>query len=231
MTHATLLATIVLIHGLGGDPHVWDGVVAKLPKTERVVTVSLPRGDSLDGIARAVAAELRAKQATPAIVVGHSLGGAVAAHLALVDPTALRALVLVDMTIRPVWPANEVAELRDGLAKDREAMLRRWFGGICKPTQLERLLTGLRALPDQAILGYVHAMSTGGITDGGRRLTMPTLLMASKLLDPKEAGVEHVPSLRVERFSESMHWVMWDEPDHFVATLTKFIASLPAERR
>ncbi len=51
MTHALALTTIVLIHGLGGDPHVWDGVVPKLPKGDRVVTVTLPRGDSLDAIA------------------------------------------------------------------------------------------------------------------------------------------------------------------------------------
>ncbi len=224
MTHVAAAVTIVLIHGLGGDVHVWDDVAPRLAP-HRVVRVTLPRGDSLDGIARAIAAELRAQKATPAVVVGHSLGGAVAAHLALVEPAAVEALVLVDNGIGRMWTPKEVDEVRAGLAKDREGTLRAWFGAICKPAQLPRLLPGLRRLPNDVIMGYVHAMATEPITDGGKRLTMPTLLMAGKLLDPAQAGLDKAPALRVERFPAAMHWIMWDEPDKFVATLLGFVAA------
>jgi pimeloyl-ACP methyl ester carboxylesterase len=225
MTGGVALATIVLLHGLGGDVHVWDDVVARLAaKQHRVVTVALPRGDSLDAIAKQVASELRAKKATPAVVVGHSLGGMIAAHLAVVDPAAVKALVVVDAGIGPSWTAQEVDDIRVGLARDREAMLRSWFGALCKPEQLDKLLVGLRALPDDAIVGYVHAMERGAIPDGGRAIRAPTLLMTGKLLDPARAGFDHVARLRVERFPDAMHWIMWDEPDKLVATLQRFVA-------
>lgn len=225
------LATIVLLHGLGGDRHVWDGVVPRLGK-HRVITLDMPPPGTLDEMAKKVAAEIRAQKAAPAIVVGHSLGGMVMAHVPLVDRGAASALVLVDIPIGETWPPNEVAQIHDGLAKDRDATLRGWFGSICKPPQLARILAGLARLSNETIMGYVHAMATGAIRDGGRALGVPTLLMASKLVLPgkkrraeelADAGLAHVARLEVETFDDSLHWIMWDEPDKFVATLLRFV--------
>ncbi len=240
MTNALALATLVLLHGLGGDRHVWDDVAARLGKRHRVITVELPghganlpapKSITLDAAARQVAARLRADRAVPAIVVGHSLGGAVAAHVPLVDPGAVKALVVVDMAIGATFEPKEVDELAAKLAADREATLRGWFGAISKPAELERLLAGLGKLSNDTILAWVRAMRDGAVPDGGRAIAVPTLLMASKLILPGKkpradelaaAGFGHVPRLRVEPFADSMHWIMWDEPDKFVATLLRF---------
>lgn len=221
MTASLMLATIVLIHGLGGDRHVWDDVIGRLGK-HRVITIELPPPAPLDDLAHQIAAELRARKATPAIVVGHSLGGIVAAHLPLVDPGAVRALVVVDMVLGPTWTTAEIDEMRGKLAADREAALRDWFGRICKPAQLPRLLGGLRRLSNDAIIGYLEAMRDGWVRDDGRAIAVPTLLMISKLIDRAHAGFDHVARLKVETFAQSMHWIMWDEPDKFVATLLRF---------
>ena len=224
-----MMATIVLIHGLGGDRHVWDGVVGKLGK-HRVITIELPPPASLDDMAKKIATELRAQKATPAIIVGHSLGGIVAAHVPLVDRAAVRALVVVDMILGQSWTTAEIDEMRGKLAGDREAALRAWFGRICQPAQLERLLVGLRKLSNETIVGYMTAMRDGWIRDGGRAIGVPTLLMASKLIEPAKAGFDHVAELRVEKFDQSMHWIMWDEPDKFVATLMRFVDGLPGAK-
>jgi 3-oxoadipate enol-lactonase len=225
------LATIVLLHGLGGDRHVWDGVVPKLGK-HRVITLDMPPPGTLDEMAKKVVAEIRANKAAPAILVGHSLGGMVMAHVPLVDRDAAQALVLVDIPIGESWRPNEVAQIRDGLAKDRDATLRGWFGSICKPPQLARILSGLARLSNERIMGYVQAMASGAIHDGGRALGVPTMLMASKLVLPgkkprteelADAGLAQVAKLDVETFADSMHWIMWDEPDKFVAVLSRFV--------
>jgi pimeloyl-ACP methyl ester carboxylesterase len=229
-----MTAPLVFVHGLGCDSHAWDEIVP-LCGPHRAVAVELPRGGSLDEIARALAAELRRLAQLPAIVVGHSLGGAVAAHLALVEPAAVRALVIVDMSIAPIAKPGEMEMLRAGLAKNREATLRGWFGALCQPHQLDRLMVGLGKLPDEAILGYVHALTTGPITDGGRGIAVPMLLMASALLLPGKrprrdelaaVGYAHVERLQVETFDKSKHWIMWDEPDKFIATLTRFLSTV-----
>ena len=236
------LATLVLLHGLGGDRHVWDDVQKRLGPN--VLTVELPghgenlpgpKTPSIDEAARQVAARIRAAHAAPAIVVGHSLGGLVAAHVPLVDPGAVKALVVVDMLIGPTWTDDEITDMQRGLAQDREGTLRGWYGAICQPAELERLLVGLRKLSNQTLVGWMRAMQAGAVPDGGRAIGVPTLLMASAALLPGKKpraeelaalGYAHVRALRVERFDHSRHWIMWDEPDKFVATLSRFVASV-----
>lgn len=232
MAHGAALATIVLLHGLGGDRHVWDGVASRLGR-HRVLIIDMPPPATLDDMASRVAAELRAQHAALAILVGHSLGGLLMAHVALVDRGAAAALVLVDIPIGETWTAAEVAAIREGLARDREATLRGWFGAICKPGELPRIMAGLARLSNETILAYVRAMAAGAIGDGGRALAVPTMLMASKLILPGKKpradelaalGLAHVARLEVETFADSRHWIMWDEPDRFVATLRAFAA-------
>ena len=239
-----LLTTIVLVHGLAGDRHVWDDVKGRLGRSAEVLTVELPgHGDNLPGpktpsidtAARQIAARIRAAHAAPAIVVGHSLGGLVAAHVPLVDPGAVAALVLVDIPIGQTWTDDEIAQMKRGLATNREATLRGWYGAICRPAELDRLLVGLRKLSNETLVGWMRAMQKGALPDGGRALAVPTLLMASSSLLPGKGpraeelaalGYGKVARLQVERFDTPKHWIMWDEPDKFVATLERFASSL-----
>ncbi len=243
------LTTIVLVHGLGNDRHVWDDVQRRLAAAHvdaRVITLELPghgenlpgpKTPSLEAAARQIAARIRREHAEPAIIVGHSLGGAVAAHVPLVDPGAVRALVVVDMLIGQSWTDEEIGEMQRGLATDREKTLRGFYGAICQPAQLDGILVGVRKLSNEALLGWLRALRDGAVPDGGSAITVPTLLMASSALVPGKKpraeevaalGYAHVARLQVEVFDKSKHWVMWDEPDKFVATLTKFVSSLPA---
>src|SRR5438046_1405254 len=81
---------------------------------------------NLASIARQIAATVRAENATPAVLVGHSLGGAIVGHVPLVDAEVVRALVIVDSGIGPLWTDEEIAQVSAGLAKDREATLHDW---------------------------------------------------------------------------------------------------------
>jgi pimeloyl-ACP methyl ester carboxylesterase len=222
---------VVLVHGLGGDRHLWDDVAGKLAATHTVVTVDLPghgaaaadEHPDADRIARAIAATLQAEKLGPAVIVGHSLGGFIAAHVPVVAPEAARALVLVDIGISGLWTASEVDEMRAALTKDREGTLRAWFGAISKPAQLERILVGVKKLSNATLFGYMALMRDQPMAGG--KLTLPTLLMASTLIGALgPLGFGDVKQLEVVRFDGSKHWLMWDEPQKFEATLAQFLA-------
>jgi pimeloyl-ACP methyl ester carboxylesterase len=229
---------VVLVHGLGGDRHVWDETVRALEKSFTVIALDLPgHGEApaptafdADRIAAQIIATVRAENIQRAVFVGHSLGGFIVAHLT--DGWMVRGVVLVDIGIGRLFTKPEVAELRASLTKDREGTLRGWFGAISKPPQLDRLLVGLRKLPNETILGYATMMSKQPTSS--ERLPRPAMLMASKLILPgKKAradelaamGFSDAEHLSVERFDDSMHWLFWDEPEKFRTTLTGIVAA------
>jgi pimeloyl-ACP methyl ester carboxylesterase len=90
---------IVLLHGAGEFAAVWLPVLPELAAGYRVVAPDLPghgasgpAGDVLEWLAELIDRTCR----QPPVVVGHGLGGALAASLACRQPDRFAALVLVD---------------------------------------------------------------------------------------------------------------------------------------
>lgn len=100
--------TLVFLHGLGGSLSSWTNVMPAFADRYRVAAIDLPghggsdKPDpdatdySLAGLATAVGEAIAAANLVPAVIVGHSLGGAVALQVALDRPKLVRGLVLID---------------------------------------------------------------------------------------------------------------------------------------
>ncbi len=109
--------TLVLLHGYGESLMAWRAVADRLGTRFRVVAVDLPgfgvsekpRGAyTLDAMHRRMAAFIARWTDGPVIVVGHSMGGEIAASLALAEPRIVAAVLIA--------PAGyEIAELIDSL--------------------------------------------------------------------------------------------------------------------
>ena len=96
--------TIVFLHGFGGFHGVWDGIAEHFLGQARTIAYDLPgHGGSLTfpdagpakTAARAILADLAARGVDRAHLVGHSMGGAVAALMALADPDRIASLTLL----------------------------------------------------------------------------------------------------------------------------------------
>jgi pyruvate dehydrogenase E2 component (dihydrolipoamide acetyltransferase) len=100
--------TIVFLHGLGGSQSTWASVLGDFAGSYRVAAVDLPGHGASDkpstdvtdysvaGLAGKVGEVMESLDIAPAVLVGHSLGGAVALQLALDRPKLARGLVLVN---------------------------------------------------------------------------------------------------------------------------------------
>lgn len=94
---------IVLLHGFGGSHRVWDAVLKRRPSERRAIAYDLPGHagslavphGSAAVAARAVLAALYGRGLPPVHLVGHSMGGAVAALIALRAPERAARLTLL----------------------------------------------------------------------------------------------------------------------------------------
>jgi len=100
---------VVLVHGLGGNLRNFYGLLDKLAATCRVVAVDRPGSGystvsgehpTLSAQATIIARFLRRLGVDRPLLVGHSLGGALALALALDHPDRVRALVLISTLSR-----------------------------------------------------------------------------------------------------------------------------------
>jgi pimeloyl-ACP methyl ester carboxylesterase len=93
-------STVLLLHGQPGGAADWGGVIAGIDGQADILAVDRPGWDGrtaardLAGNADAALACLDARGVQRAVVVGHSLGAAVAAWLAATRPDRVTALVL-----------------------------------------------------------------------------------------------------------------------------------------
>lgn len=156
----------LLLHGQPGGAADWDGVLAALDGRTTAVAIDRPgwdgetRAQDLAGNARAALAALDARGVERAVVVGHSLGAAIAAWLAVHHGDRVSALVLVA-------PAANLAAL---------GRVDRWLAapGLAEISGATAMASLGLALSVDRVRGGVAA--TVGLPDGYLRRARTTLL-------------------------------------------------------
>lgn len=106
---------VVLLHGLGGNLRNFHALIERLSPDHRVIALDRPgcgystpasgAQPELFEQARIVAAFLHALDLREPLLVGHSMGGALALAVALEFPDRLRGLVLISPASREVYEA------------------------------------------------------------------------------------------------------------------------------
>lgn len=175
-------AAIVLLHGFGGDRQTWLNIQTGLAAHKRSIAFDLPgHGEALDwprighaGIAaKAVTRSLEALEIPRVHLVGHSMGGAVAALIALRNPDLVASMTL----LAPGGFGPEINHRllrRYAVASDPEMMevlLEQFFGWEFKlPKFLAKSVAESRARPGAAATLETVANE---IIDGTVQKTLP----------------------------------------------------------
>jgi pimeloyl-ACP methyl ester carboxylesterase len=167
--------TIVLLHGVGGSSHAWRSIQSSLSAEAHTLAYDLPgHGKSL-GVpqagpaklaAHAILADLSDRGIEEFHVTGHSMGGAVAALMALAEPRRVAALTLLapggfgeeinGRLLRRYAAARSADEIRDCL----ESMFG-WPNPV--PEDTVRVGAEMRAIPGQVekLVEIVNAVTRG----------------------------------------------------------------------
>jgi pyruvate dehydrogenase E2 component (dihydrolipoamide acetyltransferase) len=160
-------APIVFIHGFGADLNGWRPLAGRLPDAYSALALDLPghgaspfAGEtSLAALTAAVAATLAEEGVAVAHLVGHSLGGAVAA--ALTAAPGFRALSLALISPAGLGPEVNGAFLAGFLRARSEASLSPW---------MRELVADPAALGSALVNTTLRQREAGGLVEAQTRL-------------------------------------------------------------
>ncbi len=254
---------LLLIHGIGDSSATWRTVLPQLADEYTVLAPDLlghgasdkPRGDySVAGYANAMRDLLTVLDIDKVNVIGHSLGGGVAAQFAYEYPERFERLVLVSTggvsrTVSPllrlaaapgaelVMPLLGASPLRAGGRVVGEVL--RFFGqglGI----DLEEILRVVGNLPDAEARQAIVRTLRASVDWHGQVITMldraylvqevPLLLVwgAKDAIIPVQHGYDAhqaMPGSRLEVFEDAAHFPHHTDPARFLRVLRAFLTT------
>ena len=219
---------IVLLHGWGLSAAVWAPLRAHLSPAQAIHAPDLPghgsaapAGDTLASWADALVATLPDK----ALVVGWSLGGMLALHIARHYPHKVARLVLIDTTPRfvqaddwlPALSAATLADFRHNFDADPAATQRRFvalqsLGDAARKAVSASLTAALSAADDKqpALATGLRLLAETDLRDLTPAITQPVRLLhggADKLMPVAAAEwlADTLPNARLSVFSDAGH--------------------------
>jgi len=256
---------IVLVHGATLRAEDWENIFPRLGTRYRVIAYDA-RGHGKSGRASSYALEdlvrdlirvLREVAKAPAILVGHSIGGATALVAAAREPSLVRGIVLEDPWLSLYrdtrWRVDHYRRLRAAVDQrdDPKAFARalssiplpepgprgeRTVGEVRGFYSVERLATYYKDV-DPAFLDAVVTRDEPGsaaIADAPKRVRCPVLLLAagataSALADGEaERLTQTIPDLKLMRYPGVGHRIHGVRPEPFLEALEPFLRRVRA---
>jgi pimeloyl-ACP methyl ester carboxylesterase len=229
---------LVLVHGAGGRHLDWPAPLRRL-REANVYALDLPGHGRSGGAGRSSIAAYRdfllgffdALGLERAVVVGHSMGGAIALDFALHCPGRLDGLILVGSGARlRVLPA-----ILTGVLTDFEAtvdLVLDYAFGPSATEQLRRLgRQRLLETPQQVLHGDYAACDAFDVMERLEEIRCPTLAICGTAdrLTPLKYSVylrDHTPGAELVLVDTAGHMVMLEKPEVVARAVFEFIASL-----
>ncbi len=243
---------LLLLHGFTGSGANWQDFADKLTGW-RIIAPDLPgHGTSappvgtMPAVAQDLVALLDRLGVEQAVVIGYSMGGRLALHLALHAPERIRALVVVGATPGLSDPQAREARVSadEALAQRIEAsyaeFVRDWEAlplfatqQALAPETKERIGAIRRSHDPQALASALRLMGTGSqepLHEQLSRLTMPVLWVAgeydAKFRDIAQSVQDRLPNAKVAILPYAGHAVHLERPSAFRTLFTAFAEKL-----
>ena len=192
-------APVVFLHGFGADLNGWRPVHRLLPETQPALAIDLPghglsplgEEASFEALVEAARAALVEEGVSAAHLVGHSLGGAVAA--ALSQKPGVKPLSLMLIAPAGLGPETNAAFFDGFLQADTEAGLTPWLHMLATdPAALGSALarTTLRLRQERPLVADQRRLAKAILAGGRQAIDVRGLLMAPEAPTKIVIGLE-----------------------------------------
>lgn len=239
---------VLLVTGLGGVGAGWGPQIPRFAERYRTVvpdhrgagrTAAPPHGYTVEQLARDMAGLLRSLDATPAHVVGSSLGGAIAMLMALEHPDTVRSLVLASTWGRTDPYVERLFGLRRRILEElgHEAFVQHTMLLLHSPRFLHEHWDAFQAFeqqprsspPDPTVqLARLDMVIAHDALDRLGEIRVPATILAGELdvvIPPylSEELARHLPQARLHLVPGAGHSVYAERPDAFFEIVRGFL--------
>jgi 3-oxoadipate enol-lactonase len=245
------MTPLVLLHGVGADGRMFAPLTERLVDSARPIVWNLPGygGKPLDGpltfpgLAAALSGDLDDEGATPAVVLGHSIGGMLALEFGTTFPERASALILSATT--PAFGSRDGAFQREFL-KARLAPLDAGrtmaevapqfapglIGSGAAPEAAPMAARLMADLPEATFRAGLSCLVTFDRRGDLAKIRVPTLLIAGEEdtnapLKTMTRMAEAIPGARLEVLPRIGHLAPLECPDRYADIVRRFLAELP----
>lgn len=230
---------IVFVHGAAGSHLVWGMQVRALGEMARAVALDLPghgRSDppgrnTIDGYRDVILGLLDALKFDRAVIVGHSMGGAIAQTLALSHPDRVAGLGLVGTGAR----LRVLDAILDGVLNDFDAtaelVVDNSYAAGLDPAMRERAMAEFRACPAQITHGDFVACNSFDILLRVGEIRAPTVVICGKQdrMTPSKYSeflASKIVNARLALIDNAGHSVMIEQAEQVNRALKEFVDGL-----
>ena len=226
---------LLLIHGAGIDHRNWDAVVSHLAD-KNLLLIDLPGHgasktfgrESIEAYSEDVLALLDVLKIEQVILVGHSMGGAIAQWLALHHLERVEGLVLLATNAElDVNPA-----LIEGLKNDYEGMCATIAKWSCHtPETREQIQDAMLKLSSEVTLADYLACDQFHLLEQAHKIQIPTLILngTADRMTPIESARrlrDALPNAQLVELDGGSHQIPLEMPEQVVDAIRKWLIQL-----
>ena len=236
---------LLFVHGWQAAAPVWAALIGHLSPHHRIVTTDLrgfgesnkaPGPYSLERFSEDLGDLIAAADLDPLVVVGHSMGAAIAQRFAIDRPDAVEGLVL----IAPVpasgvpFPPKVLDFFRSTAGNTERAA--QWFEGLTfrqVPPEVRQLLLEAHAkVARDVALESLVAWQEADFAGEAATIETPTLILApagDRPMTPeflRERVADLILGSSFEVVEESAHYVPLEQPAKLAARIERFLEEL-----
>lgn len=231
---------VILIHGAGGTHLHWPAQIRRL-SGYRVYAIDLPghgksegRGNqTIDAYCQDILRWMENVNIYRGVIIGHSMGGAIALRMALKYPERVIALSLVGsgarLRVLPQILENSSSPTTFPIAI--KAISERAFSKYSDPRLIELAAQRMETTRPSVLHGDFQACNTFDVMESIKKIQFPTLVVCGQddQLTPVRYSqflADQIPKAQLRIIPESGHMVMLEQPQIVANELSAFLATL-----
>lgn len=228
---------LLLIHGAGGRHLDWPAKLRYLPETT-VYALDLPGHagsagpgrDSIEAYADEVAAFIEAMGLARVVLVGHSMGGAIALTLALRQMPPVVGLVLVGTSARLRVGEIILDNILSDFSQALELIFKFAWSDQARPVQVALAKRLMREIGPEVVYGDFLACHHFDARERLGEIALPSLVLsgAADRMTPAKFGqalAAGIPGARSVVIDRVGHFLMQEAPERVAGEIERFLAS------